>query len=155
MAEEKKKSRVMVHENRKARFEYEILERLEAGIVLQGTEVKSARKSQLSLSEAYVVPRDGELFLEGCHINRYEQGNINNHEPVRRRKLLMKRREIEKLAKRVAEKGLTLIPLAAYFSGRHLKIEIGLARGKKSHDKRHAIKERESNVRMKRIRDEN
>lgn len=153
MAEEKK-SRVMVNENRRARYEYEILERLEAGIVLRGTEVKSARKNQLSLSEAYVVPREGELFLEGCHINRYEQGNINNHEPVRPRKLLLKRREIVKLVKRVAEKGLTLIPLSAYFSGRHLKIEIGLARGKKSHDKRHAIKDRESDIRMKRIRDE-
>ena len=153
MADEKKQ-KTMVNENRKARHQYEILERMEAGIVLQGTEVKSARLNQLSLTEAYVVPDDGELFLEGCHINRYEQGNIYNHQPVRRRKLLMKRREIEKLTKRVAEKGLTLIPLAAYFSGRHLKIEIGLARGKKSHDKRHAIKDRESKIRMQRVREE-
>lgn len=153
MAEQGKK-RVMVTENRKARHEYEILERIETGIVLAGTEVKSARNGQMSLAEAYVLPINGELWLEGCHINPYEHGNRNNHEPVRPRKLLAKRREIEKLAKRVAEKGLTLIPLAAYFSGRHLKVEIGLVRGRKSHDKRHAIKDRESKRRMQRIREE-
>lgn len=150
MAEQETRKRTMVSENRKARHDFEILERVETGIVLLGTEVKSARNGQLSLSEAWIVPINGELWLEGCHINPYEHGNLNNHEPVRPRKLLAKRREIEKLAKRVAEKGLTLIPLAAYFSGRHLKIEIGLARGRKSHDKRHAIRDRESKRRMQR-----
>ena len=153
MAEQGKK-KIMVTENRKARHEYEILERIETGIVLAGTEVKSARNGQVSLAEGYVLPINGELWLEGCHINPYEHGNRNNHEAVRPRKLLAKRREIEKLAKRVAEKGLTLIPLAAYFSGRHLKIEVGLVRGRKSHDKRHAIKDRDSQRRLQRIREE-
>ncbi len=153
MAEQGTRTKTMVTENRKARHEYEILERIETGIVLSGTEVKSARNGHLSLVEAWVSPVNGELWLEGCHINPYEHGNLNNHEPVRRRKLLAKRREIEKLAKRVAEKGLTLVPLSAYFSGRHLKIEIGLARGRKSHDKRHAIRDRETKRRIQRIRE--
>ncbi len=153
MAEETRE-KVVVSENRKARYEYEILERIETGIVLVGTEVKSARNKQVSLAEAYVHPQDGELWLEGAHINPYDHGNRNNHQAVRRRKLLAKRREIEKLTKRVAEKGLTLVPLSAYFSGRVLKIEVGVARGKKSHDRRNTIKEREAKIRMARGSDE-
>ncbi len=137
--------------NRKARYEYEILEKVEAGVVLHGTEVKSIRQGHISLQEAYVVPRGGEMWLEGCRINPYEHGNINNHDPMRSRKLLMKGKEIEKLTRRVAEKGLTLIPLAAYFKGRRLKIEVGLARGKKSYDKRESIKEREVKRRIQRL----
>lgn len=136
--------------NRKARHDYHILDKVEAGIVLSGTEVKSVRGGHLSLQEGYVIPRNGELWLEGCRINPYEQGNINNHDPMRPRKLLLKRREIEKLARRVAEKGLTLVPLAAYFKGRRLKIEIGLAQGKKAYDKRETIKERDVQRRMRR-----
>lgn len=139
--------------NRKARHEYEILEKVEAGIRLVGTEVKAVRQKHISLQEAYVVPREGELWLEGCRINPYDHGNINNHDPMRTRKLLMKKKEIDKLTKRVAEKGLTLIPLAAYFKGRNLKIEVGLARGKKSYDKRHSIKEREVKRRIQRLTD--
>lgn len=136
--------------NRKARHDYHILDKVEAGIVLSGTEVKSVRGGHISLQEGYVIPRNGELWLEGCRINPYEQGNINNHDPMRPRKLLLKRREIEKLARRVAEKGLTLVPLAAYFKGRRLKIEIGLAQGKKAYDKRETIKERDVQRRMRR-----
>lgn len=137
--------------NRKARHNYEILDSFEAGIVLTGTEVKSVRQGHMSLQEGYVVPRGGELWLDGCRISPYEQGNIYNHDPMRSRKLLMKRKEIEKLVKRVAEKGLTLVPLSAYFKGRHLKIQVGLARGKKSYDKRESIKERDSKKRLDRI----
>lgn len=96
------------------------------------------------------MPRDGELWLEGCRISPYEQGNIYNHDPMRPRKLLMKHREIDKLTRRVAEKGLTLVPLSAYFKGRRLKIEIGLAQGKKAYDKRESIKERDVNRRIRR-----
>ena len=137
--------------NRKARYEYEILEKVEAGVVLHGTEVKSIRQGHISLQEAYVEPRGGEMWLEGCRINPYEHGNINNHDPMRSRKLLMKGKEIEKLTRRVAEKGLTLIPLAAYFKGRRLKIEVGLALVKKSYDKRVSIMERDVKRRIQRI----
>ncbi len=141
-----------VAENRRARHDFDILERIETGIMLTGTEVKSVRSGSLSLAEAYVRAEGGELWLEGCHIAPYQQASVENHDPTRRRKLLAKRREIEKLTKRVDEKGLTLVPLAAYFSGRYLKIEIGLVRGRKSHDKRHAIREKETARRMKQLR---
>lgn len=137
--------------NRKARHDYEILDSVEAGIVLLGTEVKSVRQGHLSLQEGYVVPRNGELWLEGCRINPYEQGNIFNHDPMRPRKLLLNRKEIDKLVKRVAEKGLTMVPLSAYFKGRNLKIQVGLARGKKSYDKRQSIKEKDIKKRMRKV----
>jgi SsrA-binding protein len=139
--------------NRKARHNYHILEKIEAGIALLGTEVKSVREGHMSIAEAYVVPRGSELWLEGCRINPYEQGGIDNHDPMRPRKLLLKRREIEKLRKRVQEKGLTLIPLRAYFKGRVLKVEVGLAEGKKQYDKREAKKERDVKKRMRRLTD--
>ena len=148
MPDEKKSTTVSV--NRKARHDYEILDRVETGIVLVGTEVKSIRQGHISLGEAYIVPRNGELWLEGCRINPYEHGSTNNHDPMRPRKLLLHSREIDKLSRRVAEKGLTLVPLAAYFKGRVLKVEIGLVRGKKQYDKREAIKERETKRRMDR-----
>lgn len=129
--------------NRKARFEYEILDKIEAGIVLKGTEVKSVRAGHVSLQESYATPHGGELFLEGCTIQPYEQGNINNHIPTRSRKLLLHKKELTKLLKRVAEKGLTLVPLAIYFKGSRLKVEIGLARGKKLYDKRETTKQRD------------
>ncbi len=137
--------------NRKARHDFEILERFEAGIVLRGTEVKSVRDGKISLQESYAVPKDGELWLEGCSIQPYEHGNIYNHEPTRSRKLLLHKKEMEKLIQKTAEKGLTLVPLAAYFKGGKLKIEIGLARGKKTYDKRESIKKRETERRLKQI----
>jgi SsrA-binding protein len=136
--------------NRKARFEYEILERVEAGIVLRGTEVKSVRDGKISLQESYASARGGELWLEGCTIQPYAHGNINNHEPTRPRKLLLHRRELDKLMQRVAEKGLTLVPISVYFKGNRLKIEIGVGRGKKLHDKRETTKARDVERSMRR-----
>jgi SsrA-binding protein len=130
--------------NRKARHEYFIIEALEAGIVLTGTEVKSLRKGNANLQDSYAELRSGEVWLEGMHISPYEQGNINNHEPRRRRKLLLQRKQIRKLISGMKEKGLTLIPLSVYFKGPYAKVELALARGKKSYDKRDAIAKRDA-----------
>jgi len=130
--------------NRKARHEYFILEALEAGIVLTGTEVKSLRKGNANLQDSYAELRSGEVWLEGMHISPYEQGNINNHEPRRKRKLLLQRKQIRKLIGAMKEKGLTLIPLSVYFKGPYAKVELALARGKKSYDKRDAIAKRDA-----------
>ena len=130
--------------NRKARHEYFILEALEAGIVLTGTEVKSLRKGNANLQDSYAEVRSGEVWLEGMHISPYEQGNINNHEPRRKRKLLLQRKQIRKLMGGMKEKGLTLIPLSVYFKGPYAKVELALARGKKSYDKRDAIAKRDA-----------
>ena len=130
--------------NRKARHEYFILEALEAGIVLTGTEVKSLRKGNANLQDSYAELRSGEVWLEGMHISPYEQGNINNHDPRRKRKLLLQRKQIRKLIGGMKEKGLTLIPLSVYFKGHYAKVELALARGKKSYDKRDAIAKRDA-----------
>jgi SsrA-binding protein len=133
----------MIVQNRRARHEYHILERHEAGIELQGTEVKSLREGHITLKDSYADIEEGEIFLVGTHINPYEMGNIYNHDPERRRRLLMHKREILKLGARVAEKGLTLIPLRVYFKEGRVKVEIGLCQGKHTVDKREAIRERE------------
>ena len=130
--------------NRKARHEYFILEVLEAGIVLTGTEVKSLRKSNANLQDSYAELRGGEVWLEGMHISPYEQGNINNHDPRRKRKLLLQKKQIRKLISRMKEKGLALVPLSVYFKGPYAKVELALARGKKSFDKRDAIAKRDA-----------
>lgn len=129
--------------NRKARFEYEILETLEAGIVLTGTEVKSLRQGKANLQDSYAIVHRGEVFLHGAHINPYTEGSYTNHDPVRPRKLLLHRNQIRKLKARVSEKGFTLIPLSLYFKGPHAKIELAIARGKRQYDKRESIKQRE------------
>ncbi|MFO7445465.1 MAG: SsrA-binding protein SmpB [Ignavibacteriaceae bacterium] len=129
--------------NRKARYEYSILQTYEAGIVLQGTEVKSLRQGKANLVDSYANLKNGELWLFGTHISEYTQGNINNHEPTRPRKLLLKSNEIRKLIGKVKEKGLTLIPLRLYFKGGKVKVEIALAKGKKVHDKRESIAKRD------------
>jgi SsrA-binding protein len=129
--------------NRKAFFNYEILDRVEAGVSLRGTEVKSIRDGGLSFRDAYVEFREGELFLVGCRIGPYSHGNLMNHSEGRDRKLLLHRREIQKLGGKVTEKGLTLIPLRAYLKRGRVKVEIGLARGKCSHDKRESIKKKD------------
>jgi SsrA-binding protein len=129
--------------NRRARHEYEILDTVEAGLVLRGTEVKSLRDSQVTFKDAYAMIRNGEAWLLGCHINPYSHGTDANHDPERDRKLLLHRREIARLAGKTAERGLTLIPLRLYLKEGRVKIELGLARGRKLHDKRSAIKERE------------
>ncbi len=129
--------------NRKAFFHYEVLERAEAGIVLVGTEVKSIRAGGLEFKDAYVEPRGGELLLVGCRIAPYSHANLMNHSPDRDRKLLLHKREIEKLTGRVVERGLTILPLRAYLKNGRVKVEIGLARGKRAHDKREAIKKKD------------
>lgn len=136
-------ARKTVAQNRKARHEYHIDEVFEAGLVLTGTEVKSLRSGKASIVEAYISPASGELWLVGCHIPPYEQGNIHNVDPLRRRKLLLHRREIEKLTGAVSKKGCTIVPLQIYFKKGRAKIEIALARGKKLHDKRQDIKARD------------
>ncbi len=133
----------LILNNRRARHEYLVLESIEVGIVLRGTEVKSVRDGKLNVQDAYATVQDGELFLHNLHINPFDKGNIHNHDPLRVRKLLARRKEIRKLAQKVHEKGLTLIPLQIYFSGRHLKIELGVCKGKKTYDKRQALKKRE------------
>lgn len=129
--------------NRKALHEYFIIDRFETGIVLKGTEVKSLRQGNANLQDSYASLRKGEIWLIGMHISPFEKGNINNHDPKRDRKLLLHKREIRRLIGRVAEKGLTLVPLRVYFKNNVAKIELGLAKGKKSYDKREAIKRRE------------
>jgi SsrA-binding protein len=129
--------------NRRARHEYEILETVEAGLVLRGTEVKSLRASQVTFKDAYATVRNGEGWLIGCHISPYSHGSDANHDPERDRKLLLRRRELTRLVGKIAERGLTLVPLRLYFKGGRAKVELGLARGRKLHDKRAAIRERE------------
>lgn len=136
--------------NRRARHEYEVLETLECGIMLVGSEVKSLRTGKLSLEEAYGRIRDGEVWLMGCDIPEYVQANRFNHDPKRPRKLLMHRREVEKFANRALEKGLTLVPLKMYFKEGRAKVLMGLCRGRKLHDKREAIKKADVNREIQR-----
>ena len=130
--------------NRKARHDYEILERFEAGIALLGTEVKSVRQGRIQLKDSYVEIVDGEAFLVGAHISPYSHGNRANHDPDRSRKLLLKRREIERIMGRVTLQGQTCIPLSVYVKGHRVKLEIALAKGRKLFDKRHAARTREA-----------
>ncbi len=130
--------------NRKAFFNYEILERAEAGVALLGTEVKAIREGGLNFRDAYVELRGGELFLVGAFVAPYSHGNILNHTHERNRKLLLHRREIDKLGGKVSEKGFALVPLRAYLKQGRVKVEIGLGRGKKAHDKRETIKRRDA-----------
>ena len=138
--------------NRQARFEYHIEETLEAGIALVGTEVKALRAGRANLQESYVdITREG-LVLRGMHISPYERGGYVNHEPTRPRRLLVHKEEIKKLAKAVEQKGYTLVPLRLYFKDGRLKVEVAVAKGKQTHDKRDAIADRESKRTLDRIR---
>jgi SsrA-binding protein len=130
--------------NRQASFRYHLLERFECGIQLQGSEVKSLRNGSVQLKDAYAEIRDGEVWLLRMHIAPYKPAAGENHDPERPRKLLMHRREIERLIGKTAERGLTLVPTRVYFKGPRAKVELALARGKERHDKRRAIKERET-----------
>jgi SsrA-binding protein len=132
----------VVASNRKAFHDYEILDRYEAGIVLQGTEVKSIRQHRINLKDSFARVADGEVWLEGCHISPYSHGNIQNHEPERPRKLLLNRREIHKLQGEVAKGGVTVVPLKVYFKAGRVKLEIALARGKRQYDKRERARRR-------------
>ena len=136
--------------NKKARFNYHIEEKLEAGIALVGTEVKSLRQGKASLEEAFGRIIDGQLWLVGCTISPYEHGNIANHEPGRKRKLLVHKREFKKLQVKLVQKGLTLVPLRIYFTRGLAKVEMALARGKTYGDKRETIKDREAQRDMRR-----
>src|SRR4051794_30867321 len=136
--------------NRQASYRYDLLERWETGMQLQGSEVKSLREGRVQLKDAYATVRDGEVWLHNVHIAPYAPAARDNHEPERPRKLLMHRREIERLIGKTKERGLTLVPTRLYFSGRHAKVEIALARGKDVGDKRQTIKEREMKREMER-----
>jgi len=138
--------------NRKARFEFHLFDTFEAGLSLLGSEVKSLREGRVSLAEAFVVLRSNGAWLRQAHIAEYKWANINNHEPLRERQLLLHKHELVKIRKSVREKGMTIVPLRLYFKGSRIKIEIALAKGKKLHDKRAAIKERESKRDMARSR---
>lgn len=134
----------VVCQNRKAYHDYHIEETVEAGIALLGTEVKSLREGRANLKDSYVLIKEGEAFLLNCHISPYSHGNILNHDPLRTRKLLMHREEIEKLSGKAVTKGYTLIPLKIYFKDSLAKVEIGVAKGKRLFEKRETIKEREA-----------
>ena len=133
-----------VASNRYAAHRYQLLERLECGIVLEGTEVKALRVSGAQLKDSYAAVREGELWLHGVHIPPYGPAARDNHDPERARKLLLHRRELDRIAARAQERGLTLVPTRIYFSGAHAKVEIALARGKDIYDKRQSIRERET-----------
>lgn len=134
-SKEKEKPR-LIASNRKARFEYHVLEDVECGIALKGTEVKSLRTGQCSIAEAYAMVRNGELWLIGSHIQEYAQGNVHNHVPTRDRKLLLHKREIQRWHTKVKERGVTIVPLSLYFKGSRVKVQIALCKGKKLYDKR-------------------
>lgn len=137
--------------NRQAYHDYTVERTIEAGISLVGTEIKSIRDGKVNLRSSYALIRQGEVWLENAHIATYDFGNVYNHDPLRRRKLLLHRREIQQLEARVASKGLTLIPLKLYLKGGRAKVELGLARGKKLYDKREAIAERDVKREIERI----
>jgi SsrA-binding protein len=141
----KEKGQKLIAQNRKARYDFAIDDTFEAGMVLVGTEVKSLRAGRATLVDGFAEIDNGEVFLHGVHIPEYTQGTWTNHEPRRVRKLLLNRHEIDKLEGKVNERGFTLIPLSMYFKDGRAKVEIGLARGKKTYDKRHALAEKQAN----------
>ena len=137
--------------NRSAYFEYYIDDKYTAGMVLVGTEVKSLREGKANFNDSYCIFQKGELWIRSFHISEYSHGTVNNHDPVRERKLLLNKRELKKLQARIKEKGFTIVPLRLYFNEKNLiKLEIGLGRGKKLHDKRETIKQRDTDREIKR-----
>jgi SsrA-binding protein len=142
--------RKIVATNRKARHDYELLDTFEAGIALTGSEIKSIRAGHVNLREAYVLPRDGELWLLNAHIASYDQAGRFGHDPLRPRKLLLHRKEINRIAARVQEKGLTIVPTMMYLTRGLAKLEIALARGKKQYDKRETMRKRDAQLQIKR-----
>jgi SsrA-binding protein len=140
----KERGRKLIAQNRKARHDYSIEDTYEAGLVLVGTEVKSLRAGRASLVDGYALVEDGEIWLRGVNIPMYDEGSWTNHTPTRARKLLLNRNEIAKISNKMKESGLTIIPLSLYFSDGKAKVEIGIARGRKHHDKRQAIAEKDA-----------
>jgi SsrA-binding protein len=147
----REKGRKVVASNKKARHDYAILDTYEAGMALTGTEVKSLRAGRASLVDAFAQERNGELYLHGMHIPEYTQGTWTNHEPRRTRKLLLKRLEIDRLIGKTRESGLTMVPLQVYFSDGWAKVEIGLAKGKKTYDKRQDLAKRDAEREIARV----
>lgn len=139
----------IVANNPTARHNYTIEDTYEAGIVLTGTEIKSIRNGKVNLKDSYANIKNGEVFIYGMHISPYEHGNIYNKDPLRTRKLLLNKREINKLTGLIKQKGLTLVPICLYFSGNFLKIELGVGKGKKLYDKRQDIAKRDAEIRMR------
>lgn len=150
MTAEKKEAPRTIASNRKARFEYHVLEDFECGIALKGTEVKSLRAGLCSIAEAYGMIRNGELWLVGAHIQEYAQGNVHNHLPTRERKLLLHRREIDRWHAKVKERGVTIVPLAMYFKGARVKVSMALCKGKKLYDKRQDKRDKDDRRDMER-----
>lgn len=148
---------IKIAENKKAYHDYFILEKYEAGIALWGTEIKSIRKHRVNLKDSYIIVKDGETFLEGAHISIFEEGNINNHEPLRRRKLLLHKKEIMKLYGKMKEEGLAIVPLVLYINDKaKVKIEIALVKGKKLYDKRETLAKKEAKRQIERaLKDKN
>ena len=142
-ATEREKAQRIVAENRKALHDYHILETFEAGVVLQGTEVKSIRDGRVNLRDSFARVEDGEVFVYNIHISPYTHRGYADHEPTRRRKLLLNRQEIRKLIGKTVERGMTLVPLRVYFKNGRVKIAVSLAKGKQAHDKREAVRKRE------------
>jgi len=151
MAHKEEAAERPVATNRKARHEYAVLDTIEAGLVLTGTEVKSIRQGNVNLADGFARMDRGEVWLEGVHISPYKQGSIANVDPVRKRKLLLHRREIRKLQSRLTETGVTLVPLKLYFKGNVAKVQLGLCRGKRAYDKRQAIAKREADRSLRRM----
>jgi SsrA-binding protein len=143
MAQQAESDELLVTTNRKARHDYSILETYEAGLVLKGTEVKSLRQGKANLTDGYAMLKNGEMWLFGMHVSPYDQGSYSNVDPIRNRKLLLHKKEIRKLAGKLQQKGLTLVPLKVYFKNNVAKVLIGVAQGKKAYDKRADIAERE------------
>lgn len=153
MAEKKKKKKELEFLNRKAKFEYHFIDTYEAGMVLQGTEIKSIRGGFVNLKDAYCLFRKGELYIKSLYIGEYKFGTYANHEPRRDRKLLLRRQELKKLEKKVKERGFTIVPYRLYVSERGFaKIEIALAQGKQGYDKRNTIKERDNKRDLQRLK---
>lgn len=150
MAAEKKNS--INISNRRAYFEFEILEKLTAGIMLTGTEIKSIRESKANINDGFCFITKGEMFIRNMHIAEYSHGNIYNHDPIRQRKLLLSKKEIKRWANKTKEKGLTIVPLKVFLNERGFaKLEIGLAKGKKTHDKRESLKAKDSKREVDRV----
>jgi SsrA-binding protein len=141
----------VVAENRRARHEYELLEFYEAGIELSGTEVKSMRQGKANLQDSFARVEDGQMWLYNCHVSPYDHGNRFNHDPVRKRRLLLHKKEIEKIKARMAEKGLTLVPLKMFFKRNWVKVDLALARGKHLYDKRESIAKRDNKRQLDRL----
>ncbi|MCB0371105.1 MAG: SsrA-binding protein SmpB [Bdellovibrionales bacterium] len=140
---------LLIQDNKKARFDYQIIETIEAGIVLQGSEVKSIRDKSVQLKDSYISFINNEAFLQNAHISPYKASSYNNHQPERLRKLLLHKIELDKILGKIKEKGLSCVPLKIYFKKGKVKLEIALVKGKKIHDKRESIKERDMNKRLK------